>query len=430
MAEPRDRQLHDLSLLNTFADRSAADLAQYPVFPWVVADYASRRLDLSAPATFRDPPPVGALDAARLERFRERLAAMPPADAEGGLPPPFLFGTHYSTPGYVLYFLVRAAPECMLCLQNGRFDAADRMFSSVAATWGSCLRNAADLKELVPEFYDGDGDFLLNLDALELGETQDGARLGDVELPPWARSASDFVRKCRAALESDHVSARLHLWIDLIFGRSSAARRGRRGQPLLLPHVRGRRRPRCARRRARARRARSADRRVRQCPRQSRRAAPRARRRRRARRPPRLFFRAREMAAVAPPCRSRPSPPPRPRPPRALSRPRAPRAALPQPAPDAGGGATAACDGAGRPRPRPAPRAAASPPPPSVPTRGARRSRRPRAAASAPPSAAAAANAPPPPRAPVVAAGSRERSRPRAARRSRGHPPRRPRAVR
>lgn len=50
------------------------------------------------------------------------------------------------------------------------------------------------------------------------GVTQTGQRLGDVELPPWATSSRDFVRKCRAALESPHVSAHLHEWIDLVFG--------------------------------------------------------------------------------------------------------------------------------------------------------------------------------------------------------------------
>lgn len=29
-------------------------------------------------------------------------------------PPRFLYGTHYSTPGYVLSYLVRVAPEYML----------------------------------------------------------------------------------------------------------------------------------------------------------------------------------------------------------------------------------------------------------------------------------------------------------------------------
>lgn len=44
---------------------------------------------------------------------------------------------------------------------------------------------------------------------------------GDVVLPPWAADAVDFVRKQRAALESEYVSANLHHWIDLIFGSAS-----------------------------------------------------------------------------------------------------------------------------------------------------------------------------------------------------------------
>lgn len=37
-------------------------------------------------------------------------------------------------------------------------------------------------------------------------------------LPPWATDARDFIRKHRAALESEYVSSNLHHWIDLIFG--------------------------------------------------------------------------------------------------------------------------------------------------------------------------------------------------------------------
>ena len=39
--------------LNREAGRSFKDLTQYPVFPWVIAEWDSEQLDLSSPATFR-----------------------------------------------------------------------------------------------------------------------------------------------------------------------------------------------------------------------------------------------------------------------------------------------------------------------------------------------------------------------------------------
>ena len=41
-------------LCPTAAGRGYSDLAQHPIFPWVVADWTSDVLDLSNPATFRD----------------------------------------------------------------------------------------------------------------------------------------------------------------------------------------------------------------------------------------------------------------------------------------------------------------------------------------------------------------------------------------
>ena len=50
-----------LMSLNTLAGRSYNDLMQYPIFPWILADYTSEELDLTNPKTFRDlAKPMGA----------------------------------------------------------------------------------------------------------------------------------------------------------------------------------------------------------------------------------------------------------------------------------------------------------------------------------------------------------------------------------
>ena len=120
----------------------------------------------------------------------------------------------------MLYWLVRAAPAHHLRLQNGRFDAPDRLFHSVAESWDSVLTSSADVKELSPEFFTAPSDFLRNTRKLPLGARQkDGAELGDVLLPRWARGSPEaFLRMHRDALEGPYVSSRLNDWIDLVFG--------------------------------------------------------------------------------------------------------------------------------------------------------------------------------------------------------------------
>lgn len=43
-----------LMFLNTIAGRTYNDLNQYPVFPWVLSNYTSDKLDLSESSNFRD----------------------------------------------------------------------------------------------------------------------------------------------------------------------------------------------------------------------------------------------------------------------------------------------------------------------------------------------------------------------------------------
>eukprot|EP00879_Flechtneria_rotunda_P012868 GHRR01013438.1.p1 GENE.GHRR01013438.1~~GHRR01013438.1.p1 ORF type:complete len:516 (+),score=142.44 GHRR01013438.1:507-2054(+) len=147
-----------LLYLNLAAGRSFNDLAQWPVFPWVVKDYKNAVLDLGNDSVFRDlKKPMGAQTEDRLRIFRQRYHDMESiaqhTDAAGDMPKPFMYGTHYSTPGYVMFWLVRAAPGHMLRLQAGKFDAPDRLFNSLQDSWDSATSSTTDVKELIPEFY-------------------------------------------------------------------------------------------------------------------------------------------------------------------------------------------------------------------------------------------------------------------------------------
>jgi hypothetical protein len=206
-----------LMALNTLAGRTYSDLTQYPVMPWVLADYTSQSLDLSNPETFRDlSKPMGALSSERLEKFRQRADSL-----EDDSVPWFLFGTHYSTKAATLHYLVRLEPftSMHVRMQSGKFDSADRMFHSIPMTWDSCTsaENLSNVKELTPEWFYCP-EMFRNDANLPLGTRSDGAALADVILPPWADTPEDFVRMHREALESPHVSSQLHNWIDLIFG--------------------------------------------------------------------------------------------------------------------------------------------------------------------------------------------------------------------
>uniref|UniRef100_A0AAX7SIS9 Neurobeachin n=1 Tax=Astatotilapia calliptera TaxID=8154 RepID=A0AAX7SIS9_ASTCA len=204
-----------LMFLNTISGRTYNDLNQYPVFPWVITNYESEELDLTLPSNFRDlSKPIGALNPKRAAFFSERYETW-----EDDQVPKFHYGTHYSTSSFTLMWLLRIEPftTFFLNFQGGKFDHADRTFSSVSRAWRNCQRDTSDVKELIPEFYYLP-EMFVNASNYSLGVMEDGTVVSDVDLPPWAKTPEEFVRINRLALESEFVSCQLHQWIDLIFG--------------------------------------------------------------------------------------------------------------------------------------------------------------------------------------------------------------------
>uniref|UniRef100_A0A8C9FGG4 WD repeat and FYVE domain containing 3 n=1 Tax=Pavo cristatus TaxID=9049 RepID=A0A8C9FGG4_PAVCR len=181
--------------LNTLAGRSYNDLMQYPVFPWVLADYDSEELDLTNPKTFRNlAKPMGAQTEDRLAQYKKRYKDW---EDPNGETPAYHYGTHYSSAMIVASYLVRMEPFTQIFLRL-------QILLLILKTFAFAVR----FQCLSPNFL-----------ICFIGCKQNGTKLGDVILPPWAKGdPREFIRVHREALECDFVSAHLHEWIDLIFG--------------------------------------------------------------------------------------------------------------------------------------------------------------------------------------------------------------------
>lgn len=65
------------------------------------------------------------------------------------------FGFHYSNLPIVLQYLIRMHPyaEGAKQLQGGKFDIADRLFTSVGDSFKNATCEMSDVRELIPEFF-------------------------------------------------------------------------------------------------------------------------------------------------------------------------------------------------------------------------------------------------------------------------------------
>ena len=205
-----------LMKLNEYSGRSFNNLAQYPVFPWVLRNYETDQLDLNDEENFRDLSlPIGAQEKQGQERCKSKFEVSQQEEKRG-----YHHGSHYSNGGIVLHFILRIEPFTQQSknLQGGHFDLPDRMFLSLELAWKSSQEFGGDCKEIVPElFYLPE--LFGNKNKNEFGIRQNMEKVQGVSLPPWARgSVYKFLQVHQKALESPLVSNKLPDWVNLIFG--------------------------------------------------------------------------------------------------------------------------------------------------------------------------------------------------------------------
>ena len=206
--------------LNALACRSVHDLSRYPIVPWVLADYSSQHLDLTAAPTFRD---LSLPMAAQAENQRSQLSSRWSSLETDGDDEPYHLSSIGSNPATVLHYLFRLEPYTgwHRTMHDGRFDHMDRLFYAWSQAYRVALNHTGESRELVPEAYLCPEHFLRLERKAGTPTRTDGEVIDSVLVPPWAGDHGgviESIRVFRECLECDYVSQRLHLWIDLVFG--------------------------------------------------------------------------------------------------------------------------------------------------------------------------------------------------------------------
>ena len=201
-----------LMLLNTVSGRTYNDLAQYPVYPWILSDFSSKKLDYNNPNIYRDfKYPIYA----QTEENRENLA-IKYENLEGIEEHNYFSGSHYSNAGFVCYYLIRIKPFSISAaeIQGEYFDTTDRLF------WN--IENLAQLnekyQELIPELFNIP-EIYININNLNFGINSEKKNIDNVLIPSWGKySPRLFCKIMKKSLENQNVSININNWIDLIFG--------------------------------------------------------------------------------------------------------------------------------------------------------------------------------------------------------------------
>ena len=220
-----------LMWLNIFGNRSFNDISQYPVFPWILNNYQDplkneneeeekyHLRDMSLPMGMMTLDEKGEQ---RKEAFMLNYETLKESQEEGMKP--YMFGSNYSNPIYVCYYLMRIFPFTHIAieLQGSKFDDPNRLFISVENSFFNSTTQKTDVRELIPEFYYLP-EIFLNINDLNMGTLDNGKKVNDI-ITPCHNNPYMFVSTMKSILESDEISNTIQNWVDLIFGSKACGK--------------------------------------------------------------------------------------------------------------------------------------------------------------------------------------------------------------
>ena len=197
-----------LMLLNILSGRSLKEFSQYFVFPWIIQDFNTDEFNWLNDKIYRDlSMPIHACGDDK-ERIKNKYELL---DDEK-----YHSGTFYSTHTFICYYLIRLRPftEIHLEIQGAKFDAPTRMFNG-AEQLSSVTEK---YQELIPALFNFP-ELYIKINYIFNDDQNLTEPISEYQLPTWSKNdPRKLTLIFRKMLESDKISQKLNLWIDLIFG--------------------------------------------------------------------------------------------------------------------------------------------------------------------------------------------------------------------
>ena len=190
-----------LLLINKYSSRTYNDYNQYLIFPLLFLDVSREKMrDLSKAICLNK------------DNNKETMyKCITNRQSEG-----FHFNQHYSTGGFILFYLVRLIPFTyyLIDFQSGKFDLPARLFNSMN-NFLFFFTLTLDNRELCPEFY-FEYEFLLNLNHNDFGKMEINKEVYHLNNFDSNKNEVfvEFVINLRNMLEKSDIGP----WIDNIFG--------------------------------------------------------------------------------------------------------------------------------------------------------------------------------------------------------------------
>ena len=215
-----------LLYLNKYSGRTFNDINQYPIFPWIILTKEfTDNFENNREIYFRD---MNYFMTTQTPKGRVKVMNSYLLSEESFPGKATHFTLHYSTAGYILYYLIHTSPfrDANIKFQSGGFDDPHRIINSLDELL-SIISQSNDNRELIPEFFTT-CEYFYNLNYVFFGlRNEENILINHLKVSPFFKTIEKYIYYNRLLLNNNKENnkklfpkCQIYNWINLIFGHN------------------------------------------------------------------------------------------------------------------------------------------------------------------------------------------------------------------